>query len=70
MVASPEYQLLERGERAVLTCQVVLNDYPRRNSSGDEAAVRWFHQDSSRDNIPKLERNRGHAHEGSLFVKR
>ncbi|XP_063691570.1 uncharacterized protein LOC134823902 [Bolinopsis microptera] len=59
MIASPEYQLVERGEKAVLTCQVLLNDFSRVNNTG--AGVRWFHQDI--DNISKSEKNHGHTHE-------
>ena len=48
----------------MLTCQVILNDFPRSNNSAGEGAVRWFHQDTSKDDMTKLEKNRGHAHEG------
>ena len=64
LLASPQRQLIERGEKAVLTCQVILNDFPRSNNSAGEGAVRWFHQDTSKDDMTKLEKNRGHAHEG------
>ncbi|KAL5271789.1 hypothetical protein ACHWQZ_G000101 [Mnemiopsis leidyi] len=63
MLASPSSQLIERGEKAVLTCQVVLNDYPRNNNTVGEGAVRWFHQDTNKDDMTKLEKNREHAHE-------
>ena len=52
----------------MLTCQVILNDFPRSNTSIGEGAVRWFHQDTSKDDMTKLEKNRGHAHEGKISL--